>query len=42
MYDGSEPVQGFDDTGNLLHKRGKPLEYLHLIVMYQNLKIVFE
>ncbi|XP_050421332.1 DE-cadherin isoform X2 [Adelges cooleyi] len=21
MYDGSEPVQGFDDTGNLLHKR---------------------
>lgn len=25
MFDGSEPNQGFDDSGNLLQKRGKPL-----------------
>lgn len=34
MFDGSEPNQGFDDSGNLLQKRGKPLQYLHLIVTY--------
>lgn len=25
MYDGSEPVQGFEDTGTLLQKRGTVL-----------------
>lgn len=34
MFDGSEPVQGFDDAGNLLQKRGEPLQCLHFIVIY--------